>query len=87
MTAANEELHKQVAVLKRAEKRQAAPFPKGGRSSRPKRPGRKPGMGSFGSYAVPDSLRVKSRKCHRLRLRTLQPLHGVRGVAQLERPL
>ena len=33
--------------LKRAGKRQAAPFSKGGRSSRPKRPGRKPGMGSF----------------------------------------
>ena len=37
----------QVAELKRAGKRQAAPFSKGGRSSRPKRPGRKPGMGSF----------------------------------------
>ena len=47
LTAANEELHKQVAELKRAGKREAAPFSKGGRSSRPKRPGRKPGMGSF----------------------------------------
>ena len=47
LTAANEELHKQLAELKRAGKRQAAPFSKGGRSSRPKRPGRKPGMGSF----------------------------------------
>ena len=46
LTAAKEELHKQVAELKRAGKRQAAPFSKGGRSSRPKR-GRKPGMGSF----------------------------------------
>ena len=46
LTAAKEELHKQVAELKRAGKRQAAPFSKGGRS-RPKRPGRKPGMGSF----------------------------------------
>ena len=45
LTAAKEELHKQVAELKRAGKRQAAPFSKGGRSSRPKRPGRKPGMG------------------------------------------
>ena len=34
LTAANEELHKQVAELKRAGKRQAAPFSKGGRSSR-----------------------------------------------------
>ena len=47
LTAAKEELHEQVAELKRAGKRQAAPFSKGGRSSRPKRPGRKPGMGSF----------------------------------------
>ena len=47
LTAAKEELHKQVAELKRAGKHQAAPFSKGGRSSRPKRPGRKPGMGSF----------------------------------------
>ena len=47
LTAANEELHEQVAELKRAGKRQAAPFSKGGRSSRPKRPGRKPGMGPF----------------------------------------
>ena len=47
LMAAKEELHKQVAELKRAGKRQAAPFSKGGRSSRPKRPGRKPGMGSF----------------------------------------
>ena len=51
LTAAKEELHKQVAELKRAGKRQAAPFSKGGRSSRPKRPGRKPGMGSF-SYRM-----------------------------------
>ena len=53
LTAANEELHKQVAELKRAGKRQAAPFSKGGRSSRPKRPGRKPGMGSFSHRKSP----------------------------------
>ena len=47
LTAAKEELHEQLAELKRAGKRQAAPFSKGGRSSRSKRPGRKPGMGSF----------------------------------------
>ena len=38
LTAAKEELQRQVAELKRAGKRQAAPFSKGGRSSRPKRP-------------------------------------------------
>ena len=53
LTAANEELHKQVAEFKRAGKRQAAPFSKGGRSSRPKRPGRKPGMGSFSYQKSP----------------------------------
>ena len=54
MTAANEELHKELAEAKRAGKRQAAPFSKGGRSSKPKRPGRKPGMGMF-SYRKPPS--------------------------------
>ena len=53
LTAAKEELHKQVAKLKRAGKRQAAPFSKGGRSSSPKRPGRKPGMGSFSYRKLP----------------------------------
>ena len=57
LTAAKEELHKQLAELKRAGKRQAAPFSKGGRSSRPKRPGRKPGMGSF-SYRLVEMLPV-----------------------------
>ena len=54
MKAANEELHKELAEAKRAGKRQAAPFSKGGRSSKPKRPGRKPGMGMF-SYRKPPS--------------------------------
>ncbi len=54
LTAANEELHKELAEAKRAGKRQAAPFSKGGRSSKPKRPGRKPGMGMF-SYRKPPS--------------------------------
>ena len=64
LTAANEELHKQVAELKRAGKRQAAPFSKGERSSRPKRPGRKPGMGSFMSM-VSENVRLSGqRKCH-----------------------
>ena len=46
LTAANEELHKELAEAKRAGKRQAAPFSKGRRTSKPKRPGRKPGMGT-----------------------------------------
>ena len=45
LTAANEELHKQVAELKRAGKRQAAPFSKGERSSRPKAPRPQAGYG------------------------------------------
>ena len=54
LTATNEELHKELAEAKRAGKRQAAPFSKGKRSSKPKRPGRKPGMGMF-SYRKPPS--------------------------------
>ena len=54
LTAANEELHKELAEAKGAGKRQTAPFSKGKRSSKPKRPGRKPGMGMF-SYRKPPS--------------------------------
>ena len=54
LKAANEELQRQLAELKRAGKRQAAPFSKGRRSSNPKRPGRKPGTGLF-SYRKPPS--------------------------------
>ena len=57
LTAAKEELHKQVAELKRAGKRQAAPFSKGGRED----PGRKPGKITVSNIVVSmfDSL-VKS---------------------------
>ena len=54
LAAANERLQKQVAEAKRAGKRQAAPFSKGERTSKPRRPGRKPGMGLF-SYRKPPS--------------------------------
>ena len=54
LTAANEELHSQLAGSERRGKRQAAPFSKGRRSSKPKRPGRKPGTGQF-SYRKPPS--------------------------------
>lgn len=54
LTAANEELRKETTELKRAGKRQAAPFSKGTRRTNPKRPGRKPGMGFF-SYRKPPS--------------------------------
>ena len=43
LTATNEELRKQLAAAQRAGKRQAAPFSKGKRVSKPRRPGRKPG--------------------------------------------
>ncbi len=42
LTAAKEELQKELAEAKRAGRRQAAPFSKGKRSSKPKPPGRKP---------------------------------------------
>ena len=54
LTATIKELRKQLAEAKRAGKRQAAPFSKGARNGRPKRPGRKPGIGLF-SYRKPPS--------------------------------
>ena len=54
LTATIKELRKELAEARRAGKRQAAPFSKGGRTNRPKRPGRKPGIGSF-SYRKPPS--------------------------------
>jgi len=54
LTAVNEALRKEIADLKRAGKRQAAPFSRGTHATNPKRPGRKPGMGSF-SYRKPPS--------------------------------
>ena len=54
LVAANEELRRQLAESHRSGRRQAAPFSKGKRSSKPKRPGRKPGMGLF-SYRKPPS--------------------------------
>ena len=61
LTAANEELHKQVAELKRAGKRQGGSVLQGWRSSRPKRPGRKPGMGSFSYRKSPSPMKSPSR--------------------------
>ena len=55
LTAANEELLSQLAESQRSARRQAAPFSKGRGSSKPKRPGRKPGMGLF-SYRKPPSV-------------------------------
>ena len=54
LTEANKELRRQLAAAQRASKRQAAPFSKGRRVSKPRRPGRKPGMGNF-SYRKPPS--------------------------------
>ena len=54
LTAANEELQRQLAESQRGGKRQAAPFSKGRRSSKARRPGRKPGTGLF-SYRKPPS--------------------------------
>jgi transposase len=47
LTAVNAELCAEIERLKRDTKRQAAPFSKGTRSAKPRRPGRKPGKGMF----------------------------------------
>ena len=55
LTMTIKELRKQLAAAQRAGKRQAAPFSKGKRVSKPRRPGRKPGIGSF-SYRKPPTV-------------------------------
>ena len=55
LTATIKELRKELAEAKRAGKRQAAPFSKGERTSKPRRPGRKPGKGNF-SYRKPPAV-------------------------------
>ena len=52
LSGVNEALRSEVEHLRRSAKRQAAPFSKGKRVSKPKRPGRKAGKGSF-SYRKP----------------------------------
>ena len=49
------ELRRQLAAAQRSGKRQAAPFSKGGRTDKPKRPGRKPGMGNFSCRKLPSA--------------------------------
>ena len=53
LTASNESLRREIAVLKRSTQRQAAPFSKGTRVSHPQRPGRKPGEGAFSFRQAP----------------------------------
>ena len=47
LTGVNEVLRSEVEQLKRSTKRQAAPFSKGTRVSKPRPPGRKAGTGNF----------------------------------------
>ena len=54
LTATIEALRAEISGLKRSTKRQAAPFSKGTRVSKPKRPGRKPGSGTFSFRQTPE---------------------------------
>lgn len=53
LRAVNEALRAEIERLKRSAKRQAALFSRGKRVARPKRPGRKPGSGTFRYREVP----------------------------------
>jgi transposase len=53
LTATVEELRAQNEQLQRSAKRQAAPFSRGTRTRQPKRPGRKPGQGTFSFRQAP----------------------------------
>jgi hypothetical protein len=53
LSAALEVLQAENAQLQRSNKRQPAPFSKGTRVSKPKRPGRQPGSGTFSFRQAP----------------------------------
>ena len=53
LQASNQELRAKVECLSREKKRQAAPFSRGTRAKQPKRPGRKPGQGTFSFRQAP----------------------------------
>jgi hypothetical protein len=53
LTASNASLRSEIPELQRRTKRQAAPFSKGTRVNKPKRPGRKPGEGTFSFRQAP----------------------------------
>jgi transposase len=53
LAADKQELQAEVDRLTRQSKRQATPFSKGTRSNQPKRPGRKPGEGTFSFRRAP----------------------------------
>jgi len=53
LSATVEELRAENAQLQRGAKRQAAPFSRGTRTRQPKRPGRKPGQGTFSFRQAP----------------------------------
>ena len=55
---ANEQLQRQLVEAQRSGRRQAAPFSKGKRSDKPKRPGRKPGTGMFSYRRAPSAEEV-----------------------------
>ena len=52
-TTVVEKLRAEVTELQRSSKRQATPFSKGNRAQQPKRPGRKPGKGTFSFRKTP----------------------------------
>ena len=55
---ASEQLQRQLVEAQRGGRRQAAPFSKGKRSDKPKRPGRKPGTGMFSYRRAPSAEEV-----------------------------
>ena len=83
LAADNEALRRENADLKRAGKRQAAPFSKGTHTTNPKRPGRNPGMGFF-SYRKPPSPEELSGPPVDVSV-TTDTCHGCGGRLQHER--
>jgi transposase len=76
LAADNQELRAEVDRLTRQSKRQATPFSKGTRSNQPKRPGRKPGQGTFSFRQAPRPEEITDPPVNVLVARESCPLCG-----------
>jgi transposase len=73
LSASLEVLQAENAQLQRRNQRQAAPFSKGTRVSQPKRPGRKPGSGTFSFRQAPKLEKITEPPVEVLGLLTFEP--------------
>src|SRR5262245_19796511 len=101
LLAENAQLRAEIEELKRKNARPAAPFSKNKRKKNPKRPGRKPGQGPFGSNSclppvptqsawtnpevAPDQFEATAHRLGSRAQAAAHALHYGEGVSQLRR--